>query len=135
MSENAKENRYIKTKIPTEKDLIWFLSDEKNFDQDHKVNGSNSRWLCANYSDAHSWRSFAFRACSIRSSSTWTKQKCPAIVIFLGVVSNEGHVMPLYFYPQGLRVNVVAYIEVLKTIVKSCIDSIRNVWKVICVSE
>jgi transposase len=43
-----------------------------------------------------------------------------------GVVSNEGHVMPPYFFPQGLRINALAYKEVLKTVVKPWIDSIRN---------
>jgi len=44
----------------------------------------------------------------------------------LGVVSNEEHVMSPHFFPQGLRVNVAAYIEVLEVVVKPWIDSVRG---------
>ncbi|EFN86088.1 Transposable element Tcb2 transposase, partial [Harpegnathos saltator] len=52
--------------------------------------------------------------------------KFPATVMVLGVVSNEGHVMPPHFFCQGLRVNAAAYIEVLETVVKPWIDSVRG---------
>ena len=52
--------------------------------------------------------------------------KFPATVMVLGVVSNEGHVMPLHFFPQGLKVNLAAYIDVLSTVVKPWIDEVRN---------
>lgn len=52
--------------------------------------------------------------------------KFPVTVMVLGVVSNEGHGMPPYFFPQGLRVNAAAYIEVLETVVKPWIDSMRS---------
>jgi len=44
----------------------------------------------------------------------------------LGVVSNEGHVMPFHFFPQELRVKAATYIEVLETVVKLWIDSVRD---------
>ena len=50
----------------------------------------------------------------------------PATVMVLGVVSNEGHVMPPHFFPQGLRVNSAIYIEVLETVVKPWIKNLRN---------
>ena len=50
----------------------------------------------------------------------------PATVVVLVVVSNEGHVMPPHFFPQGLRVNSAAYIDVLGTAVKPWIDRVRN---------
>ena len=49
-----------------------------------------------------------------------------ATVMVLGVVSNEGNVMPSYFFRQGLRVNAANYIEVLEVVVKPWIDS--NAW-------
>lgn len=52
--------------------------------------------------------------------------KVPATVMVLGVVSNEGHVMPPHFFHQGLRVNAAAYTEVLETVVKLWIDSVRG---------
>ena len=117
MSEKVKENRLIrskrllnKIKNPAEKDVIWFFSDEKNFDQDQKVNRRNDRWLCSDPSEVP------------RVMHT----KFPATVMVLGVVSNEGHVMPPHFFPQGLRVNSTAYIEVLKTVVKPWIDTVCN---------
>lgn len=117
LSERIKENRLIrskrllnKVKHPAEEDVIWFFSDEKNFDQDQKANRRNDRWLCKDPSEV----------------PRIMHNKFPATVMVLGVVSNEGHVMPPHFFPQRLRVNSAAYIEVLQTVVKPWIDSVRN---------
>lgn len=117
LSKEMKENRLIKSKMllnklkhPAKQDLIWFFSDEKNFDQDQKVNRRNDRWMCKDPSEV----------------PRIMQNKFPASVMVLGVVSSEGHVMPPHFFPQGLRVNSAAYIEVLKTVVKPWIDSVRN---------
>jgi len=81
--------------------MLWFYSDEKNFDQDQKVNRRNDR-LCADPSEVpHVMHT-----------------KLPATVMVLEVVSNERHVMPSHFFPQGLRVNATAYIAVLEAVVK-----------------
>lgn len=40
-------------------------------------------------------------------------KKFPATVMDLGVVSNEGPVMSPHFFPEELRVNTAAYIDVL----------------------
>ena len=45
-----------------------------------------------------------------------------ATVIVLGVVNSDSHIMPPYIFPQGLRVNAAAYIDVLKMVVKPWID-------------
>ena len=51
----------------------------------------------------------------------------PATVMVLGVVSNEGHVMPLHSFRQGLRVNAAAtYIAGLEAVVKPWINSVRG---------
>jgi len=82
--------------------MLWFYSDEKNFDQDQKVNRRNDRWLCADPSEVpHVMHT-----------------KFPATVMVLGVMSNEGHVIPPHFFSQGLRMNA-AYIAVLEAVVKS----------------
>lgn len=53
--------------------------------------------------------------------------KFPASVMVLGIVSNKGHEMLPHFYPQGLRVNVAAYIEVLAPkVVKPWVNSVCN---------
>ena len=52
--------------------------------------------------------------------------KFPATVMVLGVVKNEGHVMPPYFFPQRLRVNAAACIEVLEAVVKLWTDNVRG---------
>ena len=52
--------------------------------------------------------------------------KFPATVMVLGVVKNEGHVMPPHFFPQRLRVNAAAYIEVLEAVVEPWIDSVHG---------
>ena len=117
ISETTKENRLVrskrlvsKLKHPAEQDILWFFSDEKNFDQDQKVNRRNDRWLCADPSEVP------------RVMHT----KFPATVMVLGVVSNEGHVMPPHFFTQGMKINAAAYIEVLSTVVKPWIDTVRN---------
>ena len=99
-----------KLKHPEVPNMLWFFSDEKNFDQDQKINRRNDRWLCSNPTEVP------------RVMHT----KFPATVMVLGVVSNEGHIMPPHFFQQGLRVNAVAYIEVLETVVKPWIDSVRG---------
>ena len=52
--------------------------------------------------------------------------KYPATLIVFGVACNEGHFMPPHFFPQGLKINAAAYINVLKTVVKPWIDGICN---------
>ena len=44
--------------------------------------------------------------------------------ILLGVISNNGHVMPPHFFSQGLRASAAAYIEVLESVVKTLIDNL-----------
>ncbi|XP_014776542.1 uncharacterized protein LOC106873612 [Octopus bimaculoides] len=53
-------------------------------------------------------------------------RKLPSSVMVLGVVSNEGHVMPPHIFLQGLRVNAVVHIEVLDKVVKPWINSVCN---------
>ncbi|CAB3237907.1 unnamed protein product [Arctia plantaginis] len=52
--------------------------------------------------------------------------KFPATVMVLGVMSNEGHVMPPHFFSHELRVNAAPYTEGLKTVVKPWIDRARG---------
>lgn len=115
MSAQTREQRTIrgkrllnKLKHPEAPNMLWFFSDEKNFDQDQKINRRNDRWLCSEPTEVP------------RVMHT----KFPATVMVLGVVSNEGHVMPPHFFSQGLRVNAAAYIEVLESVVKPWIDSV-----------
>ena len=57
ISEKTKENRLIRAKRLLSKlkhqetGTLWFFSDEKNFDQDQKVNPRNDRWLCRDPSE------------------------------------------------------------------------------------
>ncbi|EFN87647.1 hypothetical protein EAI_01466, partial [Harpegnathos saltator] len=54
MSAQTREQRLIrgkrllnKFKHPEVPNMLWFFSDEKNFDQDQKINRRNDRWLCS----------------------------------------------------------------------------------------
>ena len=88
MSARTREQRFIRAQRLLSKlkhseisDMLWFYSDEKNFDQDQKVNRRNDRWLCVDPSEVpHVMHT-----------------KFPATVMVLGVVSNEGHVHPTSF--------------------------------------
>lgn len=87
-----------KLKPPHEHGMLWLFSGEKNFNQDQKMNRRKDRWLYADSSEVP------------RVMHT----KYPATVMVLGAGSSEGHVMPPYNSPQGLRVNADGYIDVLK---------------------
>ena len=117
MTQQTKENRYEKSKKllceikhPEEPKMLWFFSDEKNFDQDQKVNRRNDRWLCQDPEDVpHVMHT-----------------KFPATVMVLSVVSNQGDVMPPHFFKKGHRVNAEEYVKVLRDVVKPWIDRVAE---------
>ena len=117
MSQTTKETRFRKAKKmlwelkknPNPNRLIFF-SDEKNFTQDQKVNRRNNRWLCT----------------SIDQVPIVMSTKFPATVMVLGVVSNEGDVMPPYFFPKGLKINMEELIKVLRDVVKPWMDRVAG---------
>ena len=45
------------------------------------------------------------------------KTKFPATVMVFGVVSSEGHIMPLHIFEVGLKVNIKVYLDMLKSVV------------------
>ena len=76
-----------KLKNPKERKSLIFFSDEKK----------NNIWSCANADEV----------------PIVMKTKYPALVMVLGVVSNEDDIMISDFFKQGLRVNADAYIDIL----------------------
>jgi hypothetical protein len=68
---------------------LIFFSDEKKFTKDQEINRRMNRWLCSDPSEVPIIMSTKF----------------PATVMVLGVVSNEGDVMPTHFFPKGLKIN------------------------------
>ena len=97
-------------KAPTTQNQLIFFSDEKNFTQDQKVNKKNNRWLCSDPKEV----------------PIVMATKFPATVMVLGVVSNEGDVMPPHFFPKGLKINTDEYIKVLEEVVKPWMDSVAG---------
>jgi hypothetical protein len=92
MSEATKARRaekakklLAKIKHPSAPNQLIFFSVEKNFTQDQKVNRRNNRWLSSDPSEV-----------SIVMST-----KFLATVMVLGVISNEGGVMPPHFFPKA----------------------------------
>lgn len=63
-----------------------FFFDEKSFHQDLKVNWRNDRWLCRDPTN----------------DPTMHTKFLPAVMI-LGVVRNDGDVMPPYFFPPDYK--------------------------------
>lgn len=117
MSETTKERRYQKArallnrlKHPSTNNQLVFFSDEKTFHQDQKVNSRNDRWLCKEISEV----------------PIVMHTKFPATVMVLGVVSNEGDVMPPHFFEKGLKVNAAVYIDVMSTVVKPWMDRVAG---------
>ena len=119
MSDLTKKNRVLrgkcllnKLKRPEEPGMLWFCSDEKNVDQDRKVNRKNDRWLCSNPTEV----------------STVMQTKFFSSVMVLEVISSEGHVMPPHFFQEGLWVNADGCIRVLETEVRPWIDRVAR-WR------
>ncbi len=115
MSQATKERRLEKAKLllnklknPAANRQLVFFSDEKNFSQDQKVNWKNNRWLCADISDL----------------PIVMATKFPTTVMVLGVVSNEGGVMPPHIFAKWLKINTEEYVKVLKEVVKPWMDGV-----------
>jgi hypothetical protein len=81
-------------KLATNGQLIFF-SDEKNFLQDQKIYRKNNPWLCADISEV----------------PIVMVTKFSATVMVLGVVSNEGNIMPPHFFEKGLKINAQEYLR------------------------
>ena len=68
---------------------------------DPSYGSQNRRWIATNNRDV-----------------PWVMNiKFPATVTVIGVVSNEGHVMPPHLFEVGLKVNTKVYLDVLKSVV------------------
>ncbi len=52
--------------------------------------------------------------------------KFPATVMVLGMVSNEGDVMPSNFFEKGLKINTQEYLKVMQDVVKLCMGRGAN---------
>ncbi len=89
---------------------LIFYSDEKNFQQDQAHNKRNDRWIATERAEVPGI----------------ARTKFPAQVMVLGVISNEGDVMPPYFFEQGLKVNTDVYLNVLNTVVKPWMETIAG---------
>jgi hypothetical protein len=72
------------------------------------MNRKNNRWLCANISEV----------------PIVMATKFPGTVMVLGVVSNEGDVMPPHIFAKGLKINNEEYLKVIKEVVKPCMDGV-----------
>ena len=78
-----------------------FLSDEKNFNQDQKVNRKNDRWLALDRSQVP----------LVMSTKFLTN------VMVLGIVCSEGDVMTPYFFDQGLKITAEVYLKILQDVI------------------
>ena len=81
---------------------VRFFSDEKKFIQDKLHNRQNNRFITDDLEEVPIVMSTKF----------------PTSVMVLSVVPSDGDVMPLYFFPKGLRMAANDYIKVLETMVK-----------------
>ena len=108
--EKAKKLLNKMKNLGRKKTSLIFFSDEKNFTQDQKVNRQNDRWLCHDP----------------KQVPVVMSTKFPSTVMVLGVVSNEGDVMPPHFFKRGLRVNADIYIDVLREVVKPWMDQVAR---------
>ena len=118
MSAKTKATRFEKAKkmlnkmknLGRKKTNLVFFSNEKNFTLDQKVNKQNNRWLCS----------------EPRQVPVVMSTKFPAAVMVLGVISNEGDIMPPHFFQRGLRVTAEMYVDVLRDVVKPWMDQVAR---------
>ena len=68
---------------------------------DPSYDSQNHRWIATNKRDV----------------PRVMKTKFPAMVMVIGVVSSEGHIMPPHIFEVGLKVNTKVYLDVLKSVV------------------
>ena len=61
------------------------------------------------------WKSGGFNAWG-HSSTHRTTHRMATVMVFI-VVSSEGHIMPLYIFEVGLKVNTKLYLDVLTSVV------------------
>ena len=80
---------------------LIFSSDKKMWNVDAARNRQNDRFLAKEKSEVP----YIFTS------------KNPASIMTLGVISNQGHVMPPHFFKLGERVNTKVYLDVLETVV------------------
>ena len=90
--------------------MLRFFSDEKNFDQDQKVNRRNDRWICR----------------SPEEVPVIMKTKFPLTIMVLGIISSDGDVMPPHFFEPGTRLTADSYVDVLTNVVKPWMDVKAN---------
>ena len=66
------------------------------------------RWICKNPEDV----------------PAIMRSKNPAGLMVMGVVSNEGDVMPAYFFPQKLKINTQVYLDLLQQVMVPWMKSV-----------
>lgn len=91
-------------------DFLW-----ENVCPDQMVNHKNGQWLCKTHDGV----------------PTTMHTKFLASLMVLGVMSSVGNMLPLHFFLQDAIVNIIAYTEVLNTVVKSLITAVAQ-WKAVC---
>ena len=89
---------------------IRFLSDEKIFCVDAKVNRQNDRWIAQDPEDV----------------PVIGRTKHSASVHVLIVLSSEGHVMRPHFFQKGQTVNTSVYLNVLRDVIKPWMVEVSN---------
>ena len=97
-----------KLKHPSQPNMLWFFSDEKNLCQDLMINSQSYFWL----------------ALSPQDVLIAMKTKHIIYVMVFGVVTSDGNVMLLFIFPYGFRLNTVAYIKCLVEVVLSWIKTL-----------
>ncbi|CAK9808822.1 hypothetical protein ANTQUA_LOCUS5758 [Anthophora quadrimaculata] len=89
---------------------LRFVSDEKIFTVDAKINRRNDRWLANDPEDI----------------PIVSRTKFPAHVHVLSVVSSEGDVMPPHFFNKGENVTKEVYLHVLINVVKPWMEIVSS---------
>ena len=86
---------------------VRIFSDKKLWTVDQARNARNDRWLAYHVEDV----------------PPINVTKHPASAMMLGVVSSDGKRMPPYWFPKGLKIGTVEYLDVLINVVKPWLDA------------
>ena len=82
-----------KLKHPHQLKMLWFFSDEKNFNQDQMVNSQNNCWL----------------ALYLQDILMVMKTKHLVHIMMFGVVTSDGDVMPLFLLTRPWTVAYIMF--------------------------
>ena len=110
MKDKRKDRTFEETQASSQIEHALVFSDEKNFYSDQMINSQNNRWLYLTPQDL----------LILMKTKHWVH------IIVFGVITSDNDVIPPFIFPNGLRLNIKAYIKCLEEVMVSCIKRVTG---------